>query len=318
MPHTDIAAIDFETATGQRSSACAIGIAVPQADGTIVGRSWLIRPPGNAYEPFNISIHGIKPQDTENAPSAVEVWAEVAEHIGDRALVAHNASFDMSVLRRSFEVHNVGLPREYQYLCTYRLAQLVWPDRWSYRLPDIVSDLGLPTDQHHDPAWDAHAALEIANALASAVGVERLRDVAAAKGLGIGHLYPDPRRWDPFSAAGSQRSRFAASVRARDIATDRSEFDTDHPFYARRIVITGALPNGMARRDAYQRIVDIGGEIADTVSKKVNILVVADLKPVVVGGDGQTGKLRKAIQLAESGVSIEIMDAGDFLRLLEI
>jgi len=145
MPHTDIAAIDFETATGQRSSACAIGIAVPQADGTIVGRSWLIRPPGNAYEPFNISIHGIKPQDTENAPSAVEVWAEVAEHIGDRALVAHNASFDMSVLRRSFEVHNVGLPREYQYLCTYRLAQLVWPDRWSYRLPDIVSDLGLPT-----------------------------------------------------------------------------------------------------------------------------------------------------------------------------
>jgi len=83
-------------------------------------------------------------------------------------------------------------------------------------------------------------------------------------------------------------------------------------------VITGALPNGMARRDAYQRIVDIGGEIADTVSKKVNILVVADLKPVVVGGDGQTGKLRKAIQLAESGVSIEIMDAGDFLRLLEI
>jgi len=199
MPPTDIAAIDFETATGQRSSACAIGIAIPQADGTIVGRSWLIRPPGNEYASFNISIHGITPRDTADAPSVVEVWAEVAEHIGDRVLVAHNASFDMSVLRRSFEAHHSGIPREYRYLCTYRLARLVWPDRRSYRLPDIAGDLGFPTDRHHDPAWDAYAAVQIANAMTSTLGVETLGDVAAVHGFRIGRLYQDPNQWDAFS-----------------------------------------------------------------------------------------------------------------------
>jgi len=199
MPPTDIAAIDFETATGQRSSACAIGIAIPQADGTIMGRSWLIRPPANEYAPFNISIHGITPGDTKDAPSMVEVWSEVAEHIGDRVLVAHNASFDMSVLRRSFEVNRARIPDEYRYLCTYRLAQMVWPNRGSYRLPDIVGDLGLPTDRHHDPAWDAYAAVEIANAMTSTVRVETLGDVAALHGFQVGRVYPDTRQWDAFS-----------------------------------------------------------------------------------------------------------------------
>jgi hypothetical protein len=52
------------------------------------------------------------------------------------------------------------------------------------------------------------------------------------------------------------------------------------------------------------------------VSKKVNILVVADLNPIVVGPDGQSGKLRKAIALAEKGAPIELMDARDFVQLL--
>jgi DNA polymerase-3 subunit epsilon len=72
----------------------------------------------------------------------------------------------------------------------------------------------------------------------------------------------------------------------------------------------------MVRREAYQRIVDLGGRVADNVSKKVNILVVADLDPVVIGEDGRSGKLRKAIALAEKGEPIELMDARDFIRIL--
>jgi NAD-dependent DNA ligase len=94
------------------------------------------------------------------------------------------------------------------------------------------------------------------------------------------------------------------------------EGDPDHPFCDETFVITGTLPNGMTHKEAYQNIVNVGGRVASAVSKKVNILVVADLNPIVVGPDGQSGKLRKAIALAEKGAPIELMDARDFVQLL--
>ena len=318
MNDTTVAAIDFETAANFRASACAVGVSIPTGDGQAQSRSWLIRPPGNHYDPFNISIHGITPEDTENAPRIHEVWDEVAEFIGDRTLIAHNAAFDMSVLRKSFALRKVPVPHEYEYLCTYLLARSVWPKRWSYRLNDIIEDIGLDAAQHHDPAWDSYAALEVGDALARDLKVETLREVAAERGYSIGRLSPDPEMWDPCSGSARRsarnRSGRGTAWKTSDLEADPDALDEDHPLYGQRVVITGALPDGTSRREAYQRVVDIGGEVAGGVSKKVNILVVADLD--VVGKDGKSGKLRKAIELAEGGASIELMDASEFLQLL--
>ena len=62
-------AIDFETATGYRHSACAVGI-VTVENGEITDQySTLIRPPGNEYWSGNIGVHGIRPKDTVRAPT---------------------------------------------------------------------------------------------------------------------------------------------------------------------------------------------------------------------------------------------------------
>lgn len=305
---TDVVVIDFETATSERASACALGLAFATPDGHIETRKWLIRPPGNSYDGFNISIHGIYPQDTERSPQLPEVWEEVHELVGNRSLVAHNAAFDMSVLRKSMAARGTQLPCEYSYLCTYRLAQRVWPDRVTYRLKDIARDLGLDTTQHHDPAWDAQAALEIANALAHASELATLTETAEKYGYRIGTLFPDPANWDPFSSS-------ASDWKPSDLEAT-GEADQSHPFFDQCVVITGALPDGTVRKDAYQRIVDIGGRVASGVSKKVNVLVVVDLDSVLKDPASHTAKLKKAIDLAEAGVAIELMDANDFARLL--
>ena len=95
MRGLNFVAIDFETATGRRASVCEAGICAVR-DGRIVEtRSWLVRPPGNAYSYWNMQIHGIRPADTADSPEFPEIWAEISTYLNEcPVLVAHNAAFD--------------------------------------------------------------------------------------------------------------------------------------------------------------------------------------------------------------------------------
>ena len=50
----DFIAIDFETATGKRSSICEAGICVVKDGKVVETKSWLVRPEDNAYSYWNI------------------------------------------------------------------------------------------------------------------------------------------------------------------------------------------------------------------------------------------------------------------------
>ena len=108
MQGINFIAIDFETATGKRASICEAGICVVR-NGKIAGtRSWLVRPQGNLYSYWNMQIHGIRPNDTANAPGFPEVWAEICGYLKDiPVLVAHNAAFDMGCIRHSLELYGM-------------------------------------------------------------------------------------------------------------------------------------------------------------------------------------------------------------------
>ena len=96
-------AIDFETATNFRSSACAVGIVTVEQSRVVEKFYSLIEPPENIYYQRNIAVHNITPQMTENAPSFLEVYPEIKKRLKNRVVVAHNESFDRSVLKKSME-----------------------------------------------------------------------------------------------------------------------------------------------------------------------------------------------------------------------
>ena len=100
------AAIDFETATGSRSSACSVGVVLVDDDVVVQREERLIQPPGNEYAFFNVSLHGISARDTAAADRFEDVWPEIADLIGDRLVVAHNAAFDVRMIRQ--ELANVS------------------------------------------------------------------------------------------------------------------------------------------------------------------------------------------------------------------
>jgi DNA polymerase-3 subunit epsilon len=148
-------AIDFETATGSRSSACAVGI-VTVENGAITEEFYsLIRPPGNAYFGMNIAVHGIRPQDTARSPSFEELYPEIKVRLARRTLVAHNEAFDRSVLKRTMEHYaldyaELGLAE--RWACTMRIykAKGFVP----YKLNCCCERMDIPLN-HHEALSDA-------------------------------------------------------------------------------------------------------------------------------------------------------------------
>lgn len=169
------AAIDFETATSSRASACALGIVVVEDGRELHRQAWLIRPPGNRYQAGNVAIHGIRPDDTEDAPEFPHVWAEAMDVIGDRMLVAHNATFDVGVIRRACDEYRLAPPGS-DYVCTVKLSRRTWPHLSAHKLPIVAGHVGASLD-HHDALSDAAACSSILHACIDAAGVSTVQDL---------------------------------------------------------------------------------------------------------------------------------------------
>lgn len=100
-------AIDFETATSKRDSACAVGI-VTVENGVIIDEFHaLIQPPNNEYNWHNIQVHGITQRHTINAPEFYHVYPEIKKRLSGKTVVAHNESFDRSVLKSSMAMYGI-------------------------------------------------------------------------------------------------------------------------------------------------------------------------------------------------------------------
>jgi DNA polymerase-3 subunit epsilon len=150
------AAIDFETASGAKVSACSLGIAVVEDGEIIARREWLIRPPSMYFNPYNIEVHGITPEMVADAPEFDRLWPEMERMIGGRPLVAHNAPFDMGVLRATLAHYDVWCEKM-QFVCSVALARKCWPELRRHGLDALAREFGIEL-HHHKAEDDAVAA----------------------------------------------------------------------------------------------------------------------------------------------------------------
>jgi DNA polymerase-3 subunit epsilon len=196
-----IIAIDFETANEQRSSACSVGLA--WIEGGKVGRvvERLIRPKEMRFSGFNIGIHGIHPEDVEDAPEFPEVMDEFAGDFAGAVMIAHNAAFDMSVWRAAADAYGLAYP-SFDYLCTVKMARRVWPDLPSYKLNELGRHLCIRFN-HHNAAEDARVCGEVALAVAADLSAPGIIAVPALIDMVPGRMYAGG--YQPCSCAGLGR-----------------------------------------------------------------------------------------------------------------
>ncbi|KJS10145.1 MAG: exonuclease [Peptococcaceae bacterium BRH_c8a] len=144
-------ALDFETANHSRSSICSVGIAVVE-DGNVVERgSWLVRPPDLNFHPFFTRIHGIRAEDVMDEPDFKELWTSVLkDYLIGKTVLAHNASFDINVLRYTLDEYLIPHP-QLSYQCSVIIARKTWPGLGSYKLNNLARRFGI-SFKHHDAA----------------------------------------------------------------------------------------------------------------------------------------------------------------------
>jgi DNA polymerase III subunit epsilon len=160
-------ALDFETASYSRHSACEIGLARVEGGKVTAQVSWFIRPPERR---FNFTyLHGIDWEMVKDAPDFSGVMPDIERFIdGADFLAAHNASFDRSVMRAACAYYGLSLPAQ-PYLCTVNLARRVW-NIFPTKLDDVCGALKIGLERHHRAGFDALACAEIVRKALEKIG----------------------------------------------------------------------------------------------------------------------------------------------------
>jgi len=304
----DFVALDFETANEQRGSACAVGIAIIQGGRVVQTQHQLIRPQELRFSPWNVRIHGITEDDVVDAPTLPEIWPSIFSTLDNRLIVAHNASFDMSVLRHALYANDLPIP-ELWYLCSLQLSRMAWPELASHSLSFLAACHSIELD-HHNAESDAKAASEIVLKIGREQAVDCPVQLAHVLEVTIGRLFPDGD-WVPSSALGFGTVGNRVEFRLPE------DFDiTAHPLFGKTVAFTGAL-QFFTRSDAFQIVEACGGMPKNTISKKTDILVtgIQDLKKLA-SGENESSKLKKAKDLRLKGGPIQIITDHEFQQLV--
>jgi len=110
--------------------------------------------------PFEITnLTSITDEMVMEAQKIDVILPEFLEFVGDAALVAHNANFDVGFIEQNCK--NLGLPHKYTYLDTVALARVLLPTLAKYKLNIVAKALGISLENHHRAVDDAGATAEI-------------------------------------------------------------------------------------------------------------------------------------------------------------
>lgn len=243
--------------------------------------------------------------------------------LAGRALIAHNARFDMSVIKASLAAYGDPYVQQYadfKYIDSIAMARDLVPGRKN--LAACAQCLGVELSHHHNAECDAVACAQIAITCIKAnhclnlgefcfsqphIRIQELSDLV----LPVRTPTPVPRGRNPRSGP-----KYHPNVHPKEIRPQVTFFDPNHPFYQKSLVFTGEL--SIDRREAMQRAVNVGAIIKTAVSRKTDFLVVGRQYNGPGGTATVSNKEEKARAILAEGKSrLRLLSEREFLHLLQ-
>lgn len=178
-PLREYVLIDTET-TGFGASARLVEVAALHVrDGACVQRyESLVRP--DISIPWQASrIHGITDATVRSAPREAAVVRALRDFVGNLPLVAHNASFDVTVIRGACARAGVPTPGCVVW-CTMKLARRFVADAPAYNLGALARHLALPAVPAHRAMADVVTTHRLVGAILARATAAQLRAVGSS------------------------------------------------------------------------------------------------------------------------------------------
>ena len=113
---------DVETPNRYNNRMSAIGISIVE-NGKIVKSFFSYVDPEQSFDWFNTKLTGIDARTVAGAPTFPELWKKIEPILSSGVLVAHNASFDMGVLKKCLKDYNIQWKSAVPYCCTVQIGR---------------------------------------------------------------------------------------------------------------------------------------------------------------------------------------------------
>ncbi|AOR23525.1 exonuclease domain-containing protein [Clostridium taeniosporum] len=298
-------AIDFETANEKRNSPCSIGIVVVK-DGEITEKiHHLIKPKEMRFMPINIGIHGIRPGMVKDELEFNKVWEKIKHYFNNNLVIAHNASFDISVLRRTLELYNIEMP-SFQYICTMKLSKNFYSNIDNARLNTVNKFLGYEF-MHHDALADALACSNILFNISEELNSKHINEISKLLGVTLG--YVNESGYKPSSTKGKilKKSNRQASTENIMANFNFTAFEDEV------VVFTGGLAS-MTRDEATRLVRKLSGTVGSSVTRKTTCIVTNTKDIDDLQKEEMSNKLKKAVDLKKKGQDIKFLNEETFLK----
>lgn len=286
-------ALDFETACYSSLSACSVGIALFENGVLSESRHWLLKPADCGKFSFT-KLHGITWNDVKDQGTFKDVWGELEPYLRGRMIIAHNAIFDMGLLKENLGHYGIHYPN-YFYNCTLELFREHSPYLENHQLGTVCDHLSIPYGNHHAEAdaiscgWIFQYLLSSSNSPASLFTGRQLENKSYLnRGLSF-------KNQKPADLTG--------------ISVDDVDGSADQDFFKDKCcVITGEFSQ-FDRNDLPQLIKDLGGKISTSISGSTNYLIM--------GTEPGWSKVEKVEKMILAGKNVVIMDEAELIQVFD-
>ncbi len=176
----DFYVIDFETANNYANNACSVGV-VRFVDGKETGRVYSLIHPAKMYfiPEWTEQIHHISYNDVRDKPYFPEVWDNtIMPFVNEKPglpFVAHNAKFDMNVIKKCCEYYGMEVP-DIEYFDSLKIAQRTWKDFETHKLTYLAEHFGI-IYQAHNALDDAITCGRIITMAAKEKNITNIKDL---------------------------------------------------------------------------------------------------------------------------------------------
>lgn len=156
--------VDIESPNVHANAICSIGLVMIE-NGKIVDQIYSLVNPEAPFDDICINVHGITANDVSEAPTFPELWSQIELFFTNSVLIAHNATYDLSVISKVLNHYNIAVP-EFYYLCTMRLARK-YHCYQALSLNSLCNDFQITFRDHHNALADALACADLFQKLSS-------------------------------------------------------------------------------------------------------------------------------------------------------